>query len=195
MAGGGTGRDSEEKVCSLLPGSCVVRNKKCDVLWYECSIEVKGPDNYESICKNLNLNQIRPTKYNVVVADLSKHDHFSVDFVVYPPNYLVKRGVIYKGQHTDDGVRCQCITLSPNSNDLEIFGCFIDELPDRIEQAYIEGEKDTKTKEFAIKRKEMYEKMSIIDEENKKFAEDQDLKECVRKYNWQRATKIKEWGW
>ena len=117
-----------------------------------------------------NMNQIRPRYFDVVVADVRKEDgkYRDIDFVVYPPNYMVWKYTKNRGQSIPDGMGSS--NGKVKIDEIEMFGCTYSELKDKIIQAFLIGENDVDSKEFARERRrlhiELYEENIKWNKEN-----------------------------
>ena len=128
---GATGIESEHIFRKNLPGS--YKNpigKKSDIIWpkngYNIHCESKGPINKNSKTKSghLKLNQDRPIKKNITLANVSHLEIYKekCDCLVYSLPTLLKDSLIRPGQHTPDAVAC--LSFDTCESHIDKFGCF-----------------------------------------------------------------------
>lgn len=144
---GGTGVGSEIDIKNILEDS--IKNPKLDkgdIIWKEFLIEVKGPRDKSTCSDSMKLNQIRPLKRNILIADIRHLDRYKgmCDFLVFPVISLIELALVrLGGQHTPDAMGS--MGMEANMNDFKYFGCMEKDLPDKIKEAY---EKDKKYEDF-----------------------------------------------
>ena len=141
MSIGGTAKWSERKLCEYLPSDfCVIRDnlevksilseawKNGDLCNLDGSIciEVKSTKSEESLPKNFMMNQIRPMKYMVLVAVVHNMHKYGVDCIVYPPNYIIRKCLVRRGQATPDGIAS--VSFPPTLSEAEKFWCTFNEV-------------------------------------------------------------------
>ena len=136
-----TGQKSEELLCTYTGAKLVKEAKKADaVLDDKIFIEVK----------KLNLNQVRPNKYIVMVA----HDDKNDTWYVIPPDDILRLTIDRRGQHVPDPIAC----FNMGNIAAERYAAFrvsdTADLKKKIEEAYLQGEKHKTLKEFALRHKE-----------------------------------------
>ena len=163
---GGTGKWSERKVMCYLPESCVTEKPvDGDIIWENIDIEVKSTRNSDGNTKDgkLTANQLRPMRYKVVVAVVENLPYYGVDCIVFSPDYFVKFFLTHKGQSVPDGLASSNHKLT--IAEAGLFGCSFQELPQKIREAYEQGNSKKELKEFAQKRVELYEDLVNINKE------------------------------
>lgn len=122
------------------------KGKHTDDLWFN------NPSNFfvehkDCTAEKVGLNQVHCTRYEVIIVDLSGNKYYDYDYAVIDPATILKKVLNKKGQHSHSAIECAQVNLSPT--EVAKYGCMETELRDKIDAAYLEGEKNVKLKKFA----------------------------------------------
>ena len=104
--------------------------------------------------KKKTWNQCRPYKYLPTIG----HNPETGDWFVCPPDDMVRMCIDKKGQHARDSLEC-CNHSVPkkSSKRWAKYACSVEELEERIWEAYEQGEENQKVKEYCIFYKQRLE--------------------------------------
>ncbi len=99
-------------------------------------MEVKSSKTNTKNMNHYQVNQVRPMKYHILIVVVSNLSGFENDCIVYPASYIAKVAFSKMGQHTPDAVAVWSFQCKPSHE--RRFGCNLDELDGRVEDAYLE---------------------------------------------------------